>query len=89
MHSLKKFYVYYIECETPNHCYIGQTQDWARRLIQHTRGYKKTWFTKQHGVKTSRILCIVQTQGEAQRIEYKYQKCLSKRGYIVGGMRWH
>ena len=82
-----KFYVYYIECETHNHCYVGHTKDYARRLTEHMGigAVRRPWFTKKHGVKASHILCIVQTRGEAQRVEYAYQRSLSRKHYIVGG----
>lgn len=32
------YYVYVIECETPNHYYVGLTQNFAERMKQHESG---------------------------------------------------
>ena len=42
--------VYIIECETPDHIYVGMSNNISRRLAQHRAG-KGSKFTREHGVK--------------------------------------
>lgn len=42
------FHVYVIECKTPNHYYIGLTQDYDRRIRKHKQG-EGARFIKVHG----------------------------------------
>ena len=37
-----KYYVYAISSEVRNYIYVGMTNDVARRLIEHNKGYNKT-----------------------------------------------
>jgi predicted GIY-YIG superfamily endonuclease len=44
------YYVYLIECKTPEHYYIGLTQHLEYRLKQHAKG-RGAQFTKHNGFK--------------------------------------
>ena len=83
------FYIYEIECDTPNHRYVGQTKDIDTRLASHRQEpcalTSTVWFTKLHGVKSSRVICIVEPRAEALHIEAEWQIILNQRGYVVGG----
>lgn len=48
------YYVYVIECATPNHYYIGLTQDFEGRIRRHM-DRKGAKFTSEHGFK--RVIC--------------------------------
>lgn len=45
-----KYYVYVIECQTPDHYYIGYTHDLENRIEEHKKG-DGAKFTKIHSVK--------------------------------------
>lgn len=73
--GLRLFYVYVLECQTPNHFYIGQTNDVERRVGEHRTGLGAQ-FTIIHGVKELIETYEYPTRGEAlhweRTLTYRY-----------------
>lgn len=78
------FTVYEIECETPNHFYVGMSKNFEHRIEAHSN-CDGARFTRRHGVKNWRALVMVETTTEAKRIETAWFRILKRRGYVVGG----
>jgi len=74
--------VYEIECNAPDHRYVGFSEDVVRRVGTHLLG-KGARFTKQHGVKAARILCFLETEDEAKRVKQAWRSVLQSRRYRV------
>lgn len=78
------FVVYRIECETPNHWYVGQSQNVNHRLERH-KCKDGAEFTKRHGVKSWRLIAVAPTRPRAVQLETKEFRRLKALGLIVGG----
>lgn len=77
------YWVYCIECVTPNHLYVGQSRKVDERLLAHVQG--KVPFTLRHGVKR---WCLVTTScciDSIRRLEVEEYRRLKSEGYVVGG----
>lgn len=83
-HKHESFYIYCIECITPNHFYIGQSGNIAERLRSHERG--NTPFMREHGISRYYIVAQAFSRLDALRIEYLLYTALKQRGVITGGM---
>ena len=57
----KPFTVYVLSCRTPDHFYVGITQNFMSRLKNHRRG-KGAKFTQTHGVE--KVLFTKKVRGE-------------------------
>ena len=78
------FTVYEIWCKTPNHVYVGQTQNLADRKKRHRTG-NGAEFVWRHGIDHYKIVLEVETREDAKFIEtFRYRELLEE-GYIVGG----
>lgn len=74
--------VYEIECQTPNHRYVGFSRQVQHRLGAHLLG-KGSKFTTRHGVKSARVLCFVETEVEARRIEQAWYRVIRDKGFTI------
>ena len=78
----KKELIYVLECITPNHFYVGYTQNFSSRLSNHRHG-RGAMFTKLHGVKR-----VIGTFEGSKDLERKIVVWLLEAGpqfTIVGG----
>lgn len=86
-------YVYVLQCETPNHYYVGVTTNIDKRMAQHvkvanSRSKKYVepssyWFVNTHGVETA-ILCYpVQSMNRALNLEVMLARYLSQNGFVT------
>jgi predicted GIY-YIG superfamily endonuclease len=78
------FYLYEIECLTPNYFYVGISETPDRRIEWHRRGLAAR-FTAKHGVKAHRILWRFSGEGAAKKAEWSRVKQLEERGHVVRG----
>lgn len=74
--------VYEIECITPNHRYVGMSENVVHRLGSHLLG-RGCVFTQKHGVKAARILCFVESIEEAKRVEQAWYRVLKSRKFTI------
>ena len=82
---MKTYFVYEIECNTPNHFYVGLTEDFDRRIRQHQGPCGGSVFTKTHGVKSAKVVTTSESLDEAKRLEWLHVQTLDKEGFVVRG----
>lgn len=75
--SRTRIFLYEIECETPNHIYVGITYQIGHRFTQHQKG-RGAKFTKEHGVKRLKIITEYNNMKEAYIAETDHVLLLRK-----------
>ena len=78
------YFIYCIECITPNHLYVGQTGHLVRRITNHKLG-RGSRFTLRHGVKRWCVVTSADTIDKIKELEVAEYKRLKGIGYVVGG----
>ena len=78
----KIYSVYVIECSTPNHFYVGQTNSYKHRIEQHRTGHGMP-FTAKYGVSKTYIVKVFSSRNEAMIEESRLRRELFERGYCV------
>lgn len=78
------WFLYLIECEAPNHYYVGISSQPFERERKHRAG-RGTPFTELHGVKTFELLAYFDTQEEAEQAEQQFTDSLRNDGFVVFG----
>lgn len=82
------WFLYLIECQTPDHYYVGISTAPHERRRRHEGGYGAK-FTQIHGVKTFELLTTYPSLAEALKAEYNLTKDLREmEGLIVAGACW-
>lgn len=81
-----KFSLYRIECQTPEHIYVGISRRVWNRIADHDRGHGAV-FTRKHGVKSVEIVAEFKTEREAKAAEWTLVLKLSKRFVVRGAGR--
>lgn len=76
--------LYQIECQTPNHFYVGISSHIEDRLHRHSSG-KGAVFTRLHGVKHSTLICTYEDVQAAKMAEWELVKILRSKGHITCG----
>jgi predicted GIY-YIG superfamily endonuclease len=80
--------VYLIECETPDHWYVGVSGDYQERLDAHAAGAGAA-FTRLHGVKASTVIQEVSNMEAAKAVERTVTEALRRvPGLRVAGAGW-
>lgn len=69
MKDEQMWFLYLIECKTPNHYYVGITSQLITREERH-RSCRGAQFTQVHGVRTFEVLATYPTLAEALKAEY-------------------
>ena len=83
----EKYFVYVIECRTPNHYYVGFTRNLYQRITQHNTGIGSE-FTKIHGVKRVVETFYYFTEDDALAAEEKITRQYMKKfgaSNVAGG----
>lgn len=81
------FVVYLIECQTPNHFYVGMTSNWRKRRQRHLAIKGSVW-TSQHGVKSIQLMAECETEKEAKQLERVLTLQIKSEGRQVRGAGW-
>jgi predicted GIY-YIG superfamily endonuclease len=76
------WFLYLIECETPNHYYVGISSQPFERERYH-RGGRGTPFTELHGVGTFELLAFYDSREEAEKAEQQFTDELRKDTTLV------
>jgi predicted GIY-YIG superfamily endonuclease len=84
--SQGRFILYFIECQTENHFYVGISSALGRRLEKHYRG-KGSPFVRKHGIACIRILDSFPTRAGAEAAEDRLTRQLedSSSYFVVRG----
>ncbi len=78
----KRYTVYMIECDHPNHIYIGQTSQYEYRMEEHRKG-RGMPFTTKYGVKNTLIMGIFSSRDEALVEEKRIRRSKFEEGFCV------
>lgn len=81
------WWVYQVTCATPNHYYVGITQDPAHRFRQHAKKQGSA-FTKRHGYEQTDILAQSPTEKVAKLAEKLAVGRLRSEGKVACGSGW-
>jgi predicted GIY-YIG superfamily endonuclease len=76
--------LYRIECETPNHFYVGISQKLSKRIEAHRR-HRGAVFTRKHGLKTFKVISLYQDEVAAKSAEMAEVRKLLAEGKIARG----
>jgi predicted GIY-YIG superfamily endonuclease len=80
--------VYLIECETPDHWYVGVTSDYQKRRAAHAAGTGAA-FTRVHGFKASTVIQEVSDMEAAKAAERTVTEALRRGPDLhVAGAGW-
>lgn len=80
------FYLYEIECETPQHLYVGISERPETRIAKHRKGLAAR-FTARHGVLRHRLLWRFSTIEAAKKAEWSRVQQLDRElpGWTIRG----
>lgn len=81
------WFLYRIECRTPDHFYIGVTTQPIHRKTKHEQG-AGAQFTQCHGVKDFVILAAYDSKAEALSAEHRTVVEIRDKGFTVAGSGW-
>jgi predicted GIY-YIG superfamily endonuclease len=81
-------YAYVIDCLTPNHVYIGQTDNLHLRLLEHAGKclrprFNRSPFLVKHGFEGLRWFTECTSRKKAIRLEQVLTKAFMKDGFVV------
>lgn len=74
------YYIYYIECRTPHHHYVGMTKNLSHRIRKHQDG-KGAVFTKKYGYKNHCLLETTDSLEKAKQLEKEWTLELVRIAY--------
>jgi len=81
------YYVYVINCLTPDYVYIGMTKHLEHRISKHKAG-EGSAFTKRFGYKEHYVVGTFESKSEAKKYEGRMFHGLKKEGKKVCGSLW-
>lgn len=81
------WWVYRVICATPNHYYVGITQDPAHRFKQH-QTKRGSEFTKRHGYLFPEIVSVAPSEQVAKMAEKLAVRRLQQGENVVCGGGW-
>ena len=71
-----KYYVYILQSEKDGRFYFGQSDDLARRLLEHNSG--KSLYTKKHGPWRLVHFTLLDSRSKAYKLEQKLKNMKSR-----------
>ena len=78
------YFVYCIECNMPNHFYVGQTAYLEERIKKHFTN-RGAVFTRKHGAKQWFLVTKTNSRHDALKLEVLLWQVLKHKGVIAGG----
>jgi predicted GIY-YIG superfamily endonuclease len=74
-----------IECETPDHFFLGYSEHFDSWLARHKERTTLSPFTQKHGVRSGRVLATYENLAELKKAQAERTEELLARGMTVNG----